>query len=100
MLVLQGHRARMRSLSFSADGSKLASAAGQGRSVSLWDLSRGGQRTFLSRHQDKVTDVAFAPSGSLLVSLDTGGAILAWDASTAQWCRNLQPGGRYNHHAL
>jgi WD40 repeat protein len=38
MLVLKGHRGSVRSLAFSADGLKLASAAGQGTAVSLWDL--------------------------------------------------------------
>ncbi|HZY86080.1 MAG TPA: WD40 repeat domain-containing protein [Gemmataceae bacterium] len=90
MLVLKGHRGRVRSLSFSADGGLLASAAGHGKAVSLWDLNRQGKRSFLSGHQERVTTVAFAPTGRLLASRDGWGVALLWDvAQRREWPHSL-----------
>jgi WD40 repeat protein len=82
MLVLKGHRARVRSLAFSADGTKLASAAGQGTAVSLWGLSRGGRRAFLSGHTARVAVVAFAPCGGFWAVSGPGRSVHLWDLST------------------
>ncbi len=80
MLLLTGHRGRVRSLAFSADG-LLASCAGHGRAVSLWDLNRNGKRSFLAGHRERVTAVAFAPAGALLASMDYWGQVKVWDAA-------------------
>jgi WD40 repeat protein len=79
MLVLKGHRGRVRSLSFSADGGLLASAAGHGKAVWLWGLNHNGKRGYLSGHRARVTSVAFAPVGELLASRDVWGTTLLWD---------------------
>jgi WD40 repeat protein len=81
MLVLKGHRGRVRSLSFSADGGLLASAAGHGKAVSLWELTGRGKRSFLSGHPGDVTAVAFAPTGSFLASMDSWGQVQLWNTA-------------------
>ncbi len=79
MLVLKGHRGRVRSLSFSADGAELASAAGSGKAVSVWHLGGKGGRSFLSGHRARLAALAFAPAGGLLASRDTWGMVRLWD---------------------
>jgi WD40 repeat protein len=93
MLVLKGHRGRVRSLSFSADGGLLASCAGHGLAVSLWDLTRRGKRSFLSGHRERVTQVLFAPAEPLLASRDTWSVTL-WDAARRrEWPHQIGPTG-------
>jgi WD40 repeat protein len=79
MLVLKGHRGRVRSLSFSADGGELASAGGGGKAVSVWHLAGKGGRSFLSGHPARVVAVVFAPAGELLASRDAWGMVRLWD---------------------
>ncbi len=98
MLLLTGHRGRVRSLSFSADGGKLASVAGKGEVVSLWDLGRKRQRNYLKGHRAAVNHVAFAPAGPLLMSEDVFGYIKLWDAAEGRLVREC--GGNYQYYAV
>jgi WD40 repeat protein len=98
MLLLTGHRGRVRSLSFSADGGKLASAAGKGEVVSLWDLGRKRQRSYLKGHRSRVSHVAFAPAGPLLMSEDVFGYVRVWDAAEGRLVREC--GGNYQYYAI
>jgi WD40 repeat protein len=79
MLLLKGHRGRVRSLSFSADGTELASAAGSGKAVSVWHLGGKGGRSFLSGHRARLAAVVFAPAGEVLASRDAWGVVRLWD---------------------
>src|SRR5690349_12141933 len=90
MLLLTGHRGRVRSLSFSADGGQLASVAGKGQVVSLWGLGRQRRRSYLKGHPWVVYHVAFAPAGSLLASTDAVGVVKLWDAAEAREVRDLR----------
>ena len=66
------------SLSFSADGKRLAST--RNRSVKIWDTATGRQIASLLGHGDDVLQVAFSPDGKKLASLGREGTILIWDA--------------------
>jgi WD40 repeat protein len=80
MLVLKGHKGRLRCLVFSPDGRFLASSAGQGKAVSLWDAARGKRLGFLGGHQSRVTCLAFAPvAGGPLASAAPYGPIHLWN---------------------
>jgi WD40 repeat protein len=68
MLILKGHRSRVRGLTFTSNG-LLASIGGRGTSVSLWDLDHNGKRRYLSHHDLIVDHLAASPQG-LLVSVD------------------------------
>jgi WD40 repeat protein len=91
MLLLTGHRGRVRGLSFSADGGQLASAAGKGKVVSLWELGRKRRRSYLKGHERPVAHVAFAPTGTLLASADVVGYVQVWDAAEGRMVRDLGP---------
>jgi WD40 repeat protein len=77
MLTLKGHVGRIRGLSFSADETKLASAGGSGKNVSVWDLATQ-KRVYLGGFTDKVTHLAFAPRGDLLVACDRDAQVRFW----------------------
>jgi WD40 repeat protein len=95
MLVLRGYGGRVRSLAFSADGCRLASAAGEGTALSLWDLTRPPRRSALVGHPHPVREVSFAPRGNFLVSLDDSGFGKLWDGGAAWTGLDLLTAGSY-----
>jgi WD40 repeat protein len=81
MLFLKGHKGKVRSLSFSADGAQLASTGGGGTAISLWDLTRNGARSYLTGHSSRIQQLCFAPAGKRVASLDHVGRLIFWDTA-------------------
>ena len=79
LAILQGHTSRVRSISFSPDGSLLASGGKDG-DVILWDVSGRSQVATLP-HTSEVFSVSFSPDGSLLASGGGDGNVIVWDVS-------------------
>ena len=71
------------SVSFSRDGTMLAS--GSWRGVTLWDVATRRRITTLEGHARSVTHVALSPDRMNLVSGSEDGTILLWDIS--EWTR-------------
>jgi WD40 repeat protein len=67
MQTLDAYKGKVRCLSFSADGTLLASGGGVGRSISLWPLP-GGKRTRLPSRRGGPRTLAFAPTGTALAA--------------------------------
>jgi WD40 repeat protein len=61
------------------DGRLLAVA--DGRTLSLWDASRGRRLAHSGQHKRSVTAVACSPTHPLLVTGDKGGKVFLWDTN-------------------
>src|SRR5262249_18765782 len=77
--TLKGHTSGVRSVAFSPDGKRVASADDDG-SLKLWDTGTGQELRTLKGHTDRVNSVAFSQDGSWLASAGTDGTVKLWDA--------------------
>jgi len=61
---------KLDAIAFSPDGSTLATASGDSREVTLWDITSppGRERACLQDHRGPVWSVAFSPDGGLLAA--------------------------------
>lgn len=64
------------------DGSQLAMV--NGRSIEVWDLTRGELKYTLSGHNDVVTDVVFSADNKYLVSGARDFSVILWNLSTGE----------------
>lgn len=83
--MLNGHRAAVRALAFSADGRRLAAGSTDG-SVRLWNTRSGPDaataiRVF-SGHEGVVETVLFSPDGRRIVTASRDGTARIWDAES------------------
>jgi WD40 repeat protein len=87
--TLEGHKAYIRALAHSPDGSLLASGDKEG-TVKLWDTGTNKERVSIAAHWKEVLTLAFSPSGKMLAlgSLSwrgPGDAIVKfWDVPSAK----------------
>jgi WD40 repeat protein len=87
-LTLRGHTNMVRSLSYSPDGSRLASAS-EDQTVKVWDARSGAEVLCLRGHTERVFSVTFSPDGTRLASASWDGTVKVWDARTGALLRNL-----------
>jgi WD40 repeat protein/serine/threonine protein kinase len=82
-ITLQGHTDLVRSLAFSPDGKRLASAS-YDKTVIIWDLEKNKPLLTYRDHRDRVFGVAFSPDGRRVVSVGQDGTALVWDAHSGK----------------
>ena len=82
-LRLKGHRARVVSLAFNGDGSRVATGS-LDQTVKVWDAKVGHELFTLRGHHDAIWAVAYTPKGDRLVSGDSSGVIKLWDGYDGQ----------------
>jgi WD40 repeat protein len=90
--TLAGHRERLVRLSFSPDGTTLASGADD-RLVMVWDVATGDRQAVYTGHAAGVNGLAFSPDGKMLWSGGDDGAILGWDLQRAETLVRQLPRG-------
>ena len=73
----------VESMSFSPDGSILASGA-RDLTVVLWDVATGRKRTTLEGHRGGVWSVSFSPDGSILASGSEDHTVVLWDVAAGR----------------
>nr|MDJ0899043.1 neuraminidase-like domain-containing protein [Xenococcus sp. MO_188.B8] len=87
--TLQGHDSSVRGVSFSPDGTILASGSTD-RTIKLWNVETGQEIRTLQGHTDDVRSVSFSPDGTILASGSTDRTIKLWNVETGQEIRTLQ----------
>ena len=84
---LEGHTSNVNSVSFSPDGSMLASGSWDD-TIRLWDVATGAPLRTLEGHTSDVNSVSFSPDGSMLASGSWD--IRLWDVATGAPLRTLR----------
>jgi serine/threonine protein kinase len=86
--TLKGHTDWVNSVSFSPDGSLLASGS-LDKTIKLWRVADGSLVRTLTGHTDAVTSVSFSPDGSLLASGSLDKTIKLWRVADGLEVRTL-----------
>ena len=81
--ILKGHSEAVHALSFSPDGSRLASSDSEGRTVILWDGAAGKCIATLNGHSEPVVALSF--HGSRLASRSRDQTVRLWDGATGDF---------------
>ncbi|KAF8749388.1 WD40 repeat-like protein [Rhizoctonia solani] len=80
----EGHTDWVRAVSFTTDGSRLASGSDD-KTVRLWDIKTGKTASEpLTGHSDDVCSVAFSPNGKLIASASQDNTIRIYSAETGR----------------
>jgi serine/threonine protein kinase/tetratricopeptide (TPR) repeat protein len=80
-LTLRGHTGEVHSVSYSPDGSRIASASDDS-TVKVWDARTGAEVLSLPGHTRKVLSVCYSPDGTRLASASDDKTVKVWDART------------------
>jgi WD40 repeat protein len=89
----RGHHDGLWALTFSPDGTRLASA-GEDQVARLWDPATGALMATCRGHISKILGVAFRSDGARLVTTSADGTVRQWDAASG---REAEP--PYDRHS-
>src|SRR5258708_883614 len=80
LLVLKGHTRWVNRVVFSPNGTRLASAGGDGdATVKIWDSKTGELLRTLAGHDRGVYNVAFSPDGKMIASAGHDHTLVLWN---------------------
>jgi WD40 repeat protein len=87
--TLEGHTSGAISVSFSPDGSLIASGS-LDKTIKIWRVSDGSLVRTLTGHTNRVESVTFSPDGSLIASGSDDNTIKIWRVSDGSLVRTLK----------
>ncbi len=90
--TLEGHSARVSSVSVTPDGQTAVSGS-HDETVRVWDLTSGKVRHTMAGHTDVVNCVSVTPDGQTAVSGSWDGTVRVWELARGQ-CRHTLQGHR------
>jgi WD40 repeat protein len=92
--TLEGHSGVVRSVAFSHDSARLASASWD-NTVKIWDASSGACLQTLKGHSSYVNSVAFSHDSARLASASYDSTVKIWDASSSACLQTLEGHSSY-----
>ncbi|WP_289008379.1 serine/threonine-protein kinase [uncultured Thermomonospora sp.] len=92
VLTLTGHVAGVEFVTFSPDGSTIATAS-RDHTAKIWNAETGRLITTLE-HEDYVNSVAFSPDGTAVVTAGDDGTAKVWKTETGKRIATLKHGGK------
>ena len=87
--TLEGHEDDVTSVSFSPDGTLIASGS-YDATIKLWDVATKENIATLEGHEGYVTSVSFSPDGTLIASGSYDDTVKLWDVATKENIATLE----------
>jgi WD40 repeat protein/tRNA A-37 threonylcarbamoyl transferase component Bud32 len=87
-LTLRGHTSEVNHVTFSRDGTQLATAS-QDKTLRIWDPTDGRLVRVFTGHRADVNWGSFSPDGKTLASAGEDATIRLWDIASGQQIRTL-----------